>query len=430
MSLALSQPRQQHLFTDQESLYHSVFDQLGALVPNHVDKHSISRTVVDILNSPRPCDKPIRIQGQCKIFKATVFNSPEKSESHIYINKVKTPDEKKRVKTKHNAKSFSECAHVILRSNYLFVEKAGLLKFSLKNAGLKADFDHELRLLELIRQMPQVTHLQNSKIYERSGKNGKEAKGLIFIDYYERGDLEKFISSSFNALSPREHFSLFRSMLTALVDLNEKEIIHNDLNPSNILLGKLLNIALADFEFSLSKEDCLDEEKFKAFTVNKGTIALCSPERFKFIYNNGESEKPGLPSNVWSIGCIMSYMLQQEWPLVCQHLFTYHGNLRKIEKCAKHSKTPENENKIKALCDNEQENKKRLELTLMRMEHYLNQNPKQRGILGLIKGLLHPDPLKRLTANEALKRFDALSPNDFLNVSDKDYIGYLKSNAK
>lgn len=395
MSLNLipfSQPKEPH-----EELYRDLSRQLRYLVDDKAERKLIVKTALDTFNASDPTNTLKSIKKGDKHFKVVHFKeNNEKSNLYIY--------EKASAETQRKAdhsKSFYPCLHVQLSKEEVKVEKAGLLKYNLKKGN--ADFQHELTMLETVRHLPQVTHLLHSKTYQGRTEKQECPKGLIFLDYFEKGDLKKFIPLSFHTLSAKERFLFFKSLLAALCDLNETHILHNDLKPSNILVSESLQLALADFEFSVVQE--CDLETFNRFLINKGTIAVNSPERFEFTVTNGKSKAPGLPSNVWSIGCIMYYMLQNDWPLISHQMFTYHNDLKELENINTLS-DPEKEKLLKTASAKEIANRRKIENTLKQMKE--DQKSNQKGLLGLTQKLLHPDQQKRITAKQAKQALEEL----------------------
>jgi serine/threonine protein kinase len=376
----------------------------------------------DQLDAPKP-------KADSKTYKIIAFPADKEFKLHCYIYTKKSPNKKKHRREKHNSKSYSECLHIVLdrasKQQNLAVEKAAMLKFKLQTAIEQADFKHEFNMLEAVKSLKCVTHLQHSKTYE--GKSHKEMcnKGLLFLDHCGL-DLQQFMQSSFDALSNSNKCSLFESMLQALIELNGNQILHNDLTPPNILVNSLQAV-FADFEFAVSLKDCPDET-FNAFVLKKGTPALISPERLDYIYAKGESKKPGLPGNVWGIGCIMFYMLQKSWPEICHQIFNYYNVLREIENLSKLFEVPKAKEKMQALSDQEKESWNRLKFTLKQMKAYVDEDSSKEGIFKLITELLHPDPEKRLTAEDALKKFQALNGDIFVDVPD-DYQQYFSETA-
>lgn len=73
----------------------------------------------------------------------------------------------------------------------------------------------------------------------------------------------------------------------------ECQIIHRDLNPSNIMIDFECNIKVTDFGLSKELTDRLTKEK-----IFEGTLAYSPPET---IENTGSDEKV----DIWSLGCIV-----------------------------------------------------------------------------------------------------------------------------
>lgn len=388
-----------------------IFQKLTHLNLSPAEAQSISSFASTIFHSDEPLPhRPIKFQEAGKAFKATVFKSDEALE--IYFHPLKRVKEKQVVKEKSEKsaqKCFYRSLHLTLKDNQISADISGLLKYNFVKPQSSENFEHELKMLESIKKVPHMSQLQNHLTY--LGKSGKNAckKGLIYIDYAKRGDLQQFIDRT-KDLSSQDRHKIFRSLLQALLSLNHQIIIHNDLKPSNILLNSFSDCVVADFEYSLSKEDCLNEEKFTNFLKRKGTPFFLPPERVNFILgiskkSRGLPEKPGIPTNAWGIGCTLYFLCYHQFPKICYSIANYSSITDEIIKAGKNLNKDAFREKLTA-AQNEIKN------NLNEMKHNLKKG--NFSILEeIINKFLHPNPNKRLTAEKALELFEKVTVEDF-----------------
>ncbi len=74
-------------------------------------------------------------------------------------------------------------------------------------------------------------------------------KGNIYlvIDYFQKGDFAKFLNGK--ALKEKYAKKYMRQLVEGLKYLYEKQILHRDLKPQNILVSEEGNLVITDFGF-------------------------------------------------------------------------------------------------------------------------------------------------------------------------------------
>ena len=125
---------------------------------------------------------------------------------------------------------------------------------------------------------------------------------FIILEFLSKGDLKnylKYLNEINIQLNNFEIFQIIYQLCYSIQILNENNIIHRDIKPDNIFIDQNNNIILGDFGLSRF------ENNFKS--CNPGTIGYVSPE----IINN---DSYSFPSDIYSLGCTIFYILFQERP--------------------------------------------------------------------------------------------------------------------
>lgn len=99
-------------------------------------------------------------------------------------------------------------------------------------------------------------------------------------------------------------------LLEALVHLHSKQICHKDIKPENIIINQtedgLVQLKLIDFNVS-------EQISPTSFVKLEGTKAFMAPEVIR-------NQKCNLNSDLWGVGCILSYLLTGKMPINDQSL--------------------------------------------------------------------------------------------------------------
>ncbi|KAF2966785.1 hypothetical protein GQX73_g6782 [Xylaria multiplex] len=99
--------------------------------------------------------------------------------------------------------------------------RAGAVKYIVKNM-IKGEFEYQMELQQLVSSSPNVrTVVDSNREHE------------IFIYPFLIGDLLHF---SQRKLAIEARRDILRSALSGLVDLHERDILHNDIKPNNVLI--------------------------------------------------------------------------------------------------------------------------------------------------------------------------------------------------
>lgn len=129
-------------------------------------------------------------------------------------------------------------------------------------------------------------------------------KKVLVMEYCSEGDLQHFIDSKPNGLTTDEFLCVFRDMIRAIKHLREKNILHRDVKPANILISKRENgkpiYKLADFGAArvLKSNEC--------YSSLYGTYEYIHPDIFAKFYAHALHVMPPqtftASHELWSIG--------------------------------------------------------------------------------------------------------------------------------
>lgn len=138
--------------------------------------------------------------------------------------------------------------------------------------------------------------------------------GATVMEYIEGWTVAKY--SNGTALS---NSKLFRNSMRALRWLHEKNVVHGDLSPSNVIITKSGKIMLIDFGFSMTEQDLLERpEDWRA-----GSTRYISPETADLAISQSQSiirkNDPELKNllqkaDVWSMCAVFAHTETKNLP--------------------------------------------------------------------------------------------------------------------
>ena len=119
----------------------------------------------------------------------------------------------------------------------------------------------------------------------------------LIMAYCPAGSCLKFVGN----ISESEIWHLIHDVAAGLAYLHEKDIVHQDIKPDNILIDTEGNYLITDFGISTRARSTLRKSVMSTHT-SAGTLAYMGPERFS------AQPAPTKASDIWSLGA-MTYEL-------------------------------------------------------------------------------------------------------------------------
>lgn len=218
----------------------------------------------------------------------------------------------------------------------------------------------KMQISTIKKEVSILQQLEHKNIVNFLGHIESEEKLYIMMDLIHGGTLKNLITNRSEKLNENNIRVIFRNLLEAIDYLHSREIVHRDLKLENIMIDNpndLSTIKLIDF--GVSDQTLYDDKTYKDHC---GTLIYMAPEQFGGkVYNKSV--------DIFSCGIIL-YMLLNNG----EHPIYVNGDTKEIyEKKLKNMIiTFKNEN-ISIIARN------------------------------LITKLLHMNPFKRYTVNDALK---------------------------
>lgn len=166
----------------------------------------------------------------------------------------------------------------------------------------------EIRCLERLREPPSainVSHLLGSFINCRSA--------FIYLDFYSGGNLWDYDFSSEEGERLPFIFNISKQLLAALQSIHDKDIVHLDLKPENIMVDGEKNVFICDFGLSMHNSDIehvSEEQTIKSVDNNPaiecGTIQYRDPLMFHWSRERKLCEiKDYKLNDIFSLGSIL-----------------------------------------------------------------------------------------------------------------------------
>ena len=130
-----------------------------------------------------------------------------------------------------------------------------------------------------------------------------EKMPYLIMAYCPAGSCVKCVGN----MTEEEIWHLIRDVAAGLAYLHEKDIVHQDIKPDNILLDIEGNYLITDFGISTRARSTL-RKSVMSTTNSAGTLAYMGPERFS------TQPAPTKASDIWSLGAMLYELLEGVTP--------------------------------------------------------------------------------------------------------------------
>ncbi len=152
------------------------------------------------------------------------------------------------------------------------------------------DFSNEIKLMEMLKNAPNIVSVENYKIIKRTETIGWD----IYIRMEFLTSFPEYASA--HKMTEEDVFKLAKDICTALSICTAKGIIHRDIKPDNIFVDEYGNYKLGDFGVARKLEKTMDSMS------RKGTYSYMAPEVYR-------EEHYDTRADIYSLGTVMYKLL-------------------------------------------------------------------------------------------------------------------------
>ena len=172
--------------------------------------------------------------------------------------------------------------------------------YAIKEISIKEE--NEKNINDILREA-QILSKFDCKYITKYYDSSRENKNFyILMEYCSGENLEIFLGKYKNSNKPLPQdliYDIISQLCLGLKEIHDKNVVHRDIRPSNILINEDNKIKIADFGLSHQ----LNPSKNYTLTQNKGGACFyIAPEIFK----DGKYNKK---SDIYSLGCIIYELL-------------------------------------------------------------------------------------------------------------------------
>lgn len=191
------------------------------------------------------------------------------------------------------------------------IKRIKMLDLSRKCAGI-AQLEREIRLMQKFDH-PNILKLKEV-LHDKASQ-----EAYLVLEYAEKGSLATIIDRGIE-LSRDAIFSVIKQVTTAMKYLHDREFVHQDIKPGNILIDGTGRAVLADFGIG---------HTFQSSGMVIGSPAFQAPEALDDdIWGDEEdgesssySETNPQKEDVWALGITLYQLLYRKLPFIGNNLF-------------------------------------------------------------------------------------------------------------
>ncbi|CAL9224445.1 unnamed protein product [Arabidopsis halleri] len=157
---------------------------------------------------------------------------------------------------------------------------------------------------DFINEVASMSRTSHVHIVSLLGYCFESSKQAIIYEFVENGSLDKFISGEASSIDLRKMYEISLGVARGLQYLHyacKTRIVHFDIKPQNVLLGKDLCPKISDFGLARL---CGSKESVLLMSEMRGTIGYIAPEVFSRIYGSVSHK-----SDVYSYGMLVLEMI-------------------------------------------------------------------------------------------------------------------------
>lgn len=154
------------------------------------------------------------------------------------------------------------------------------------------------------KELANVYNLNHQNLLKPQHVDSWQGMPYLVMSYCPQGSLVKRIGK----IPENEIRKVIHDVASGLAYLHERDIIHQDIKPDNILVDDMGNYVITDFGISTRARSTLRKSVAASSANSGGTIAYMGPERFS------KQPAPTKASDIWSLGATLFELLEGDAP--------------------------------------------------------------------------------------------------------------------
>lgn len=158
-------------------------------------------------------------------------------------------------------------------------------------------------LQDFCGELANVFDLNHTNLLKPTHVDSWNDMPYLIMAYCSNGSL----ASKIGQLSETEIWKLIHDVASGLAYLHNREVVHQDIKPDNILIDEVGNYVITDFGISTRARSTL-RKSVVGGSASGGTTAYMGPERFS------RQPAPTKASDIWSFGAMVYEVLEGNVP--------------------------------------------------------------------------------------------------------------------
>lgn len=158
-------------------------------------------------------------------------------------------------------------------------------------------------LQDFCGELANVFDLNHTNLLKPTHVDTWDDMPYLIMPYCSNGSL----TSKIGQLSEADIWKLIHDVASGLAYLHERDVVHQDIKPDNILIDEFGNYVITDFGISTRARSTLRKSVIGG-SVSGGTMAYMGPERFS------QNPAPTKASDIWSFGAMLFEIIEGNVP--------------------------------------------------------------------------------------------------------------------
>ena len=180
-------------------------------------------------------------------------------------------------------------------------------------------FGETINLYNFEKELRLFARLDHPNIAKYYGTIYYEDYIIVVMEFLSGGSLTEIITSNFHSIQEKTYLRWAKEILEALDYLHERNIVHRDIKPDNIIFDDLMSAKLVDFGLST------EYGYGKRCSTPCGTPFFTAPEVLQM------PDYDGPKADIWSFGLTLYLLVTKDFPFPHMTQKQYIQNMHKLE---------------------------------------------------------------------------------------------------